>query len=580
VLFYLSLWSKLWNRGRAPSGLRASRLARRLFVEPLEERALLSGSGLGFTEALPLALDGSGAAFQRGSLAAPGAVDLYRFVAPETTRLVVRESATFDSSLDSVLTIFDASQQTIATNDDVAPETRTAQVDFNVSAGQTYYVEAAGFGNSTGGYALSISSILQSQPLTLGPLGSGSFLGRIDRPGTPDLFSFVAPVSGLLTVRQQGAAGSPLDSVLATYDGIQLLAFNDDDGNTRDSRVQFEVTAGQAYYVQAAGFDTSTGGYLLTFDTGPGPFPSARSLDLGSGQATVSGAITDPGGADLFRFTAPDQGQVSFRLVPTAGSTLSGALAAFDDAGRQITLQETSSHFEQFDVSPGRTYYVRVSSVGAGTGAYNLQFSFVVTSDSGGTKKVTVGDSGPPDTSKSGDTAKAALVAIPAVPSTPTDAGTGQAGGAAAAAQQQGGSPPGQVAALGPAGDSSLVLVATLLTGPGMVTEANGGAAPAAGGVVVQTASIQEGASGRATVAVQRGEGKESSDDFVPPDLLELFWQDWGDEESEAVIPALLRVESGGKRLPAQAPLVTASDEPPAAASAISEALLSVEEDT
>jgi hypothetical protein len=198
VLFILSVWSKLWNRGR-PSRNSHRRRACRLSVEPLEVRALLSASGM-----IPLALDGSSSAFQRGSLAAPGDVDTYQFVAPQTTRLVVRESATFDSALDSVVTVFDASQNILAANDDAAPDTLTAQVDFNVTAGQTYSVQVAGFGTSTGGYALSISSFLQPQTLTLGPLGSGSFTGTIGQPGATDLYAFVAPVSGLITVRQQG----------------------------------------------------------------------------------------------------------------------------------------------------------------------------------------------------------------------------------------------------------------------------------------------------------------------------------------------------------------------------------------
>jgi hypothetical protein len=362
------------------------------------------------------------------------------------------------------------------------------------------------------------------------------------------------------------APGGTLDSVLAAYDGIQLLAFNDDYGDTRDSRVQFEVTAGQTYYVQAAGFDTSTGGYLLSFDTGPGPFPAAQSLNVTEAGSDVSGMITDPGGADVFQFTAPDQGQVSFRLAPAAGSTLDVTLTAFDDTGRSIAFSHdfngTGTAFVKFDVSQSRTYYVRAGSDGAGTGAYDLQIFFVAGDrkpEPIGSKGGTVGQINPQATGTTASAAKAALVVIPAVPPS-MDAGAGQAGGAVGGAGP-GDAPRGQVAALGPGSDSSLVLVTTLLVAPGMVTEATGAAARVPGGGA-QAGNAQDGALGRATVAVQRGEGKEFSDDLlVPADILELFWQDWGDEEGDAILPALLGMENRGDRFPGVGPLVTAQAE-------------------
>jgi hypothetical protein len=144
----------------------------------------------------------------------------------------------------------------------------------------------------------------------------------------------------------------------------------------------------------------------------------------------------------------------------------------------------------------------------------------------------------------------------------PADAASGQASGA-----QQGGAAGGQVAALGPGGDPSLVLIATLLAGPGTVTEVSVTAAPGTGGAApVQTGSAQEAAIGRATAFVQRAEGREFPEEPVsPPDVLELLWQEWGEESGEVAVPPLLGMGRGKYRLPAPGTLTITPEELPAA---------------
>jgi hypothetical protein len=79
--------------------------------------------------------------------------------------------------------------------------------------------------------------------------------GQIRAAGDADVYQFVAPTSGLITVQQQAAPGSPLDSFLYAYDGSQpvnnfdglqaLIASDDDSQGTLDSFVHFNVTARQ-----------------------------------------------------------------------------------------------------------------------------------------------------------------------------------------------------------------------------------------------------------------------------------------------------------------------------------------------
>src|SRR5207302_9602400 len=131
--------------------------------------------------------------------------------------------------------------------------------------------------------------------------------GTITSAGEVDTFTFVAPVTGLLTIEQARRPDSTLDSVLAAFTsegGYRLIAFNDDAGQARDSQARLFVVAGQAYYVQAAGFDSSTGAYDLTFRTEPPaplPTPLPEAIDLLPDAGRSCGEISNPHDTQLFR---------------------------------------------------------------------------------------------------------------------------------------------------------------------------------------------------------------------------------------------------------------------------------------
>src|SRR5215472_17253407 len=97
-----SPWSRLWTFGLARERRRgwtgrARQAACRLFLEPLEDRALSSGApaipddfGNDFGAAQQVALDGQGRGTQPGVIDYAGDVDVFRFIAPLTGAMAVR----------------------------------------------------------------------------------------------------------------------------------------------------------------------------------------------------------------------------------------------------------------------------------------------------------------------------------------------------------------------------------------------------------------------------------------------------------------------------------------------------------
>src|SRR5205823_5048130 len=138
---------------------------------------------------------------------------------------------------------------------------------FEVVAGQTYFLKAAGFQTDAGAYDLDLTTAPAPSPVsgaTFVPLngaGARTVAGDVAVPGQVDAYYFVAPVTGRMTITEKAAAGSALDSLLSAYTGSKvLLTADDDDGGGLDSRLQIQVVAGQTYLVQATGRTYTSGG--------------------------------------------------------------------------------------------------------------------------------------------------------------------------------------------------------------------------------------------------------------------------------------------------------------------------------
>jgi hypothetical protein len=374
--------------------------------------------GSTFAAAQPLTLDVSGTS-QKGTIATADAQDMFRFVAPTSGTWEIGLAAPSGSSLVGTISIFDGSQALLANEtDETHTGDRIVRVDVQAAKGQTYYVRAAGASGSTGRYILYVvpdpgnHSAATASPLDLisDNLTQNVMTtfatqpGVISTPGESGWFRFTAPASGPLQIRQFAVDGSSLDSSLAVYDAANLLlADADDDGSSLNSQVVMNVTAGQSYFIRAAGVGDSTGRYRLTLstDNSADTFTAATFLDTSSGSAVYTGYIGGLGDVDLFRFTAPASGPLPIELTATPrdeqDANLDGQLAVFDASGKPILQDKTvydanekssvqhnailqdddsggdyNSYLTINKAVQGATYYVSVKSFGSSSGAYRL----------------------------------------------------------------------------------------------------------------------------------------------------------------------------------------------------------------
>ena len=222
-----------------------------------------------------------------------------------------------------------------------------------------------------------------SSPIELDGTGAGSQSGVIETAGDVNMFRFVAPMTGRLTVIRQvadTASGSSLDSLLTAYDDAgKQLDRNDDNapGSTLDSLVEFAVEAGRTYYVQAAAYGSSTGRYTLAV------VAFKTDIDLtGSEPVTLTGTLgaSEAGAgpsADVFRISPTEDGRLSATVHSQDAVT---RLSLLDDQGRLLIQSDGLSRDNPDDVvnlhvPEGTVVYLVVEGLG-GAGSYTLTTKF------------------------------------------------------------------------------------------------------------------------------------------------------------------------------------------------------------
>ena len=369
-----------------------------------------------FADAGTITLDPSGYGSQTGAITSAGDVNMYRFVAPYTGMLAIRQVAPSagtladknspsKSILDSVLTVFDAARAVIAENDDdIADDTLNSLVNVPIVAGQTYYVQAAGYGSTTGNYELLFVDDVPNDFADAGlitintKLLSATVFGTIEVPNDVDMYRFVAPVTGPIDVTQQATGGSLLDSYLFLYDGSQTLIASDNDETIDptgpgggitipDSLVQANVVAGQTYYIGAASSNgaatdpgrTPTGAYRLqitfpAYDFGE-TFANARTIPPpGPAVATQAGNLLAIGEVDMFQFAASGSGAVTIDVGanPGTGPVLDPIVVAYDAQGNEIARGASEL---TIGVQAGSLHFLQVGGYGASTGGFVLSYS-------------------------------------------------------------------------------------------------------------------------------------------------------------------------------------------------------------
>jgi hypothetical protein len=370
-----------------------------------------------FFNADPIALSPMGFAGVSGSIGLPGDYVMYTFTAPRSGVMEIAQDAVGGTSLDSVLSFYDASGTLLATDDD-GRGVRNSFVSIAVTAGQTYHVKAAGFGDSTGQFTLTLAidsfgnDFASASPIALDSLGAGRVLGTIGSSGDVDVFQVVASQTQSVTIRLNSDDGSTFDGELRVYDAQRnLIAADDDISGSYNSMVPLSMVGGQTYFVEVAGYRSSIGAYSLLVGNGMGDdLDHAIPFALDSaGFWTQSGWIDRSGDVNTFQFVAPVSGVLTVVQIAAPGDSFIGTVAAYDAMGILLALEEDeevefdclcqdtgeegcvcldengvptslgdndelSSQLARFriPVVAGETYFIQVGVVGSNTGQYVL----------------------------------------------------------------------------------------------------------------------------------------------------------------------------------------------------------------
>lgn len=356
----------------------------------------------GATAGSPQNLTVSGPAVsQPGSIELPGDVDVFRVdidagVANDSA-LQIRQTAqglnTFGFTLDTFVRVFNSDGDQIAFNDDDGLSLNS-EVSVTVSGGDTIFVQAGAFGQSSGGYNLDLTLIADDFSDTIEQVDANPQLlttlsGSIERSGDVDVFQLDPSLSGRIEIRQRGTGLDPADSLLQIFrrvgnDGsVEFVTLNDDSEGTLDSRVLIDVKANETYFVFASAFGLTTGDYQLevsslTADDVGDTFASGTVLDIaGVDVVTQQAEINFVGDIDIFEFTSDRDGSATIEVAST-GSGFDGSVSVFreeDEALVRIASEEGNGSgadlVDSFDLTAGTTYFVRIDGLGT-VGTYDV----------------------------------------------------------------------------------------------------------------------------------------------------------------------------------------------------------------
>lgn len=382
------------------------------------------------------------------SCAAAGKTVWYRFTPTRDMTLIADtegDTATPDSTFDTVLAAYTGTTlgglTEVGCDDDIANKAGNtrSRVQFNATAGTTYYFQVGGFndaGTVASGQltfvlqalpqpppndAFAAATVVNTLPFADGDLPTGDATTEAGEPlqapehctpvGKTVWYRYTPPADTRLaaTTDDGPIPGTDFDTVVAVYRGTSLggltrVGCNDDiahvNGNLR-SRVEWEATAGQTYYVQVGGFrqtgeatgETASGELDLSLSAVTFPPPANDALGSAQPISTLSffsnGVNTRGASSELDEPTpscAPIGKTVWYRWSPTqseqvAASTLGSnyntvlavysgtSLSALAEVGCGDDIGPGDSRSRvQFDTLAGETYYFQAGGKGGAGG--------------------------------------------------------------------------------------------------------------------------------------------------------------------------------------------------------------------
>jgi hypothetical protein len=406
---------------------RTRRAAARPLTELLENRLVMSVSVAALTPDRFEPNDSYDTATNLGTLGdrtenglsihAPDNFDYYKFTAAASGALSATFS--FDQSqgdvdvflLDSDRLLLDVSATT------ASPE----RLDWNVTAGKTYFLKVLGYNGATqpsynmvidgpGTAPAGDADDQTTEARSLAP--GGSITDSISSGTDVDLYRVTVAAGQRVQIDVDRTSGSSLDSYLRVFNSSGSSIKSNNDANApgetattpKESYLDYTFATAGTYYLGVSGNPNSgysatagtgdvagsTGGYTLrltavaTTPTDPDDQTSeARSLAIGG---SVTDSISTPTDVDLFKFTVTAGQRIGFDVDPTTGSTLDSYLRVFNPTGSRIAGNDNAAapgetlgkaSYLEYTFTTAGTYYVGVSgapnsSYGANSGTNDV----------------------------------------------------------------------------------------------------------------------------------------------------------------------------------------------------------------
>ena len=333
-----------------------------------------------------------------GAITFAGESDFYQIHANAGGILVLELNPTAPQTLDTTVALRNSSGNVVAFNDDVNfPSQKNSRLTYIVSANATYFIEASGFGISTGGYHLNASLITDNisdiaTELTAFPLGTLSSTrplqttSAIEAPLDRDVFQFHVDTASLVDIQLNAQDSGTLDTILRVLDSSgNQIAFNDDirfPSNT-NSRLSFSAQANQTYFIDVSGFRNSVGTYTLSAGVIPVQSITSLAFPTPNTPTQVSGTIGAVGVISQFRVAPAVSNQVLRIEVNAANSSLDPVVAVRVLSATGVVTSTASdddsgpglNSLLSVSILAGQFLEIDVRGFGLSTGAFSLTIS-------------------------------------------------------------------------------------------------------------------------------------------------------------------------------------------------------------
>lgn len=328
----------------------------------------------------------SGANYSRSIYSYGGNSDTwYKFVAPET-RLVTATINSGGTLSDPILSAYTGSYGFIAYNDDYFG--LMPRIQFNVTAGETYYLAFSSWSS----YAQGTGNLVVSN------LGSGS---PIPAPSAPTITSLTSQVNSLTANWSAATSGGAPTGYTATAYSNQYLTSLVTTCSTTSSFRSCQLTgltSGATYWVTVSASNSSgsaTSGAVSGIVQSSRNSTRETAQELGTITYPFTTVVSNAGFPSIYEssvgnspawyaFTAANSGLVEMRISPSVGTNYDPMLAVFAASSPSVRLafdDDSNGSYKprvRFNVVAGQRYLVAFSSFSSsysGTGELTATFT-------------------------------------------------------------------------------------------------------------------------------------------------------------------------------------------------------------